>query len=258
MEKKKISIWRILVYFGIYSILGFIIETLFALILYGVVESRKSYLYGPFSGVYGAGAVVLILTLRYFNKNHGTLFLGGCLMGAITEYAINLIGEVVYKARWWDYSDKFLNINGRICLQYTLFWGVLSVIMIRAINPQVDRLIDYIKSKISIKKLKVFVTICTILMIINIYASSVATNLFLMRKIVEYNLDVENKKEIVNDYIKIYGDPRKARFIYKFWGDKKMISTYPNVTIEQRDGTVIYVHDLVPNVKPYIYKFNEK
>ena len=74
MEKKKqfkilgISIWRILAYFIIYSVVGFIIETLFALIFYNVLESRQSFLYGPFCGIYGVGAVFMILILnKYFN-----------------------------------------------------------------------------------------------------------------------------------------------------------------------------------------------
>jgi len=96
MEKniQKISIWRICTYFIIYSFVGYVIETLFALINYNVLESRKSFLYGPFCGIYGVGAVVLILALRYFNKNNYRLFFGGCLVGAIVEYIISFLGEV--------------------------------------------------------------------------------------------------------------------------------------------------------------------
>lgn len=71
MEKQtqKISIWRIFAYFIIYSFVGFVVETLFALINYNVLESRKSFLYGPFCGIYGVGAVVLIIVLKHwFNK----------------------------------------------------------------------------------------------------------------------------------------------------------------------------------------------
>ena len=144
---KKISIWRILAYFIIYSFVGYIVETLFALINYNVLESRKSFLYGPFCGIYGLGAVVLILSLKYFKKNNYTLFLGGFLVGGTLEYVISYIGEVMFDARWWDYSDRFLNINGRICLLYSLFWGILALILMRIINPQVDKFIEYIKKK---------------------------------------------------------------------------------------------------------------
>lgn len=80
-EKKKkqftiagITIWRLMLYFFIYSIIGFIIETIFGLITKGVLESRKSFLYGPFCAIYGLGAVLMIPSLTRFNKNNFTLF----------------------------------------------------------------------------------------------------------------------------------------------------------------------------------------
>ena len=69
LKKKKftilgISIWEILAYFIIYSIAGYIIETLFALVRYGVLESRQSFLYGPFCSIYGLGAVIMLIFLQ--------------------------------------------------------------------------------------------------------------------------------------------------------------------------------------------------
>ena len=64
------TIWRLMAYFIIYSILGYIVETLFGLVTKGVLESRKSFLYGPFCAIYGLGAVVVILGLQKFKKNN--------------------------------------------------------------------------------------------------------------------------------------------------------------------------------------------
>ena len=67
VNKKKnltingISIWRILAYFIIYSVAGYIIETLYGIVTKGVWESRQSFLYGPFCGIYGLGAVKSII-----------------------------------------------------------------------------------------------------------------------------------------------------------------------------------------------------
>lgn len=77
MKISGISIWRILAYFIIYSVLGYLIETAYALILNGVIESRQSFIYGPFCSIYGLGAVVMICSLKKLNKNSHTLFLGG-------------------------------------------------------------------------------------------------------------------------------------------------------------------------------------
>lgn len=135
MKKEKkilkiagISIWRILTYFIIYSIVGYIIETLFGLFTKGMLESRKGFLYGPFCPIYGVGAVAMILGLQCFKKNNYTLFFGGFLVGSIVEYIISYLGEVIFKVNWWDYSNNFLNINGRICFTFSLFWGLLAYI----------------------------------------------------------------------------------------------------------------------------------
>lgn len=254
---KKISIWRILGYFIIYSFIGYIVETLFALINYNVLESRKSFLYGPFCGIYGLGAVILILSLKYFRKNNYTLFLGGCLVGSITEYIVSFLGEVIFNARWWDYSKRFLNINGRICLLYALFWGILSLILMKIINPQVDKFINYIKEKMGEKLLKTITCIGIIFMILNAIASGVAMNLFLMRMAIENNLSIQNKEQTEYRYNQIYGNKKIAEFINKYWGNKKMIITYPNVTLQLTNGEVVYVKDLLPKIKPYYYRFNE-
>ena len=107
-EKKRftilgISIWELLAYFIIYSVAGYIIETLFALVRYGVLESRQSFLYGPFCSIYGVGAVIMILFLQYFKRNSITLFIGGFIIGSITEYLLSLVGELILHVKWWDY-----------------------------------------------------------------------------------------------------------------------------------------------------------
>ena len=129
-------------------------------------------------GIYGMGAVSLILLLRYFNKNNYTLFFGGCLVGSIVEYMLSFFGELIFNVRWWDYSNEFLNINGRICLLYSIFWGILSLVLIKIINPIIDKFIDYIKKKVNIKYLKALTCVATIFMIFNAITSGIAIDLF--------------------------------------------------------------------------------
>lgn len=149
---------KIVAYFVIYSFLGFIIETLFGLLTKGVVESRKSFLYGPFCGIYGLGAIVMIISLKRFNKNNYTLFIGGFIVGSIIEYVISLIGEELFHIKWWDYSGMPFNINGRICIGFSLFWGILAIYLMSHLNPKVDKFIDKINPKL-LKALAVTATI---------------------------------------------------------------------------------------------------
>ena len=252
-----ISIWRILAYFIIYSVAGYIIETLYGMITKGVWESRQSFLYGPFCGIYGLGAVVMILCLHKFPKKYNVLFIGGFIVGSIVEYAISLFGEIVLGVKWWDYSNMPLNINGRICVYFSVFWGFLGMYLIISLNPKVDKIIDWIKSKFKTQKaLKSFVVTVFTLLMIDCIATAFAIEFFLVRMIVKNDLNVANKEAVQEQYDKIYGNENLSKFIYTFWGDKKMIRTFPNLKINNKDGNIIYMDSLL-DIQPYFMKVHD-
>ena len=252
-----ISIWRILAYFIIYSVAGYIIETLYGMITKGVWESRQSFLYGPFCGIYGLGAVVMILCLHKFPKKYNVLFIGGFIVGSIVEYAISLFGEVVLGVKWWDYSNMPLNINGRICVYFSVFWGFLGMYLIISLNPKVDKIIDWIKSKFKTQKaLKTFVVTVFTLLMIDCIATAFAIEFFLVRMIVKNDLNVANKEAVQEQYDKIYGNENLSKFIYTFWGDRKMIKTFPNLKINDKDGNIIYMDSLL-DIQPYYLKVHD-
>ena len=97
-----ISIWKIFAYFIIYSILGYIIETLFGIATKGVWESRQSFLYGPFCAIYGVGAALMIIFLHKYSKRYNTLFVLGFIIGSIVEYLVSFLGEMMLHVKWWD------------------------------------------------------------------------------------------------------------------------------------------------------------
>lgn len=250
------SIWTILAYFIIYSFIGYIIETLFAMINYNVIESRQSFLYGPFCGIYGVGAVFMYVILnKYFKKNKHLLFFGGFIVGSIVEYVLSFLGEVILNVRWWDYSDRFLNLNGRICFLYSLFWGALGLYFMTVINPFVDRIIEFLKKKINIKILKIIVLVIFIFLMIDCILSGIAIECYLTRQAVENELDVPNKEQTIAEYELINSNEKLTAIINKFWNDEKMVMTYPNLTITLNDGSIVKVREYLPEIKPYYYKF---
>ena len=261
-ERKRItingiSIWRILAYFIIYSVAGYIIETLYGMITKGVWESRQSFLYGPFCGIYGLGAVVMILCLHKFPKKYNVLFIGGFIVGSIVEYAISLFGELILGVKWWDYSNMPLNINGRICVYFSVFWGFLGIYLIASLNPKVDRLISWIKSKLKTQKtLKAFVITVFTLLMLDCIATAFAIEFFLVRMIAKNDLDVPNKEIVLEKYDKIYGNENLSKFIYTFWGDKKMIKTFPNLKIKDVNGDIIYMDSLL-DIQPYYLRVHD-
>lgn len=262
MEKKKkitilgISLWRLIAYFIIYSFAGYLVETIFSIFSKGTLESRQSFLYGPFSGIYGIGAIVMILFLRYFNKNNNRLFIGGFVVGSIVEYTISLLAELILHVKWWDYSDKPFNIGGRICVYYSIFWGFLAVYFMSYVHPKVDKLIEKIKSKISINKIKIITSTVTIFLVIDCVLTAFALEMFLIRKVHDYDLDVANKEYVLEKYDKVYENKKTANFINTFFGDRKMIKTFPNLKTMSPNGEIIYFDMYVDGIEPYYYKFS--
>lgn len=252
------SIWRLIAYFIIYSVLGFVIETAFGAVTKGVIESRKSFLYGPFCAIYGLGAVVMILCLQPFKKNNNTLFWGGFVVGSVIEYLVSLIGELIFHVIWWDYSDMPLNINGRVCVYFSIFWGLLGIYLVSYINPKIDKLINFIKRKISDKALKIIEMITAVFLIVDCLLTAYALKAFYIRMVKLHNINIGNVEMIDKEYDKIYGNKKKSDFIYKYWGDEKMIKTLPNLKLQENDGKIVYFDSLLPDIQTYYYKFSDK
>ncbi|WP_291967709.1 putative ABC transporter permease [Caloramator sp.] len=131
----------VIIYFTFYSFIGWCLETVFA-----SVNKRKfinrGFLYGPFCPIYGFGALLIIFSeelLRNVVKPESlsvTLkILVAILLTTTLEYITGFILEKIFNRKWWDYSNNFLNLHGRICLTYSILWGILAYILINVIHP---------------------------------------------------------------------------------------------------------------------------
>lgn len=253
-----ISIWRILAYFIIYSILGFFIETIYGFLTKGVIESRQGFLYGPFCPIYGVGAVVMIVTLQCFKKNIYTIFLGGFLVGSVVEYLVSFFGELIFNMNWWDYSDRFLNINGRICVTFSLFWGVLAIYLLKHFNPIVDKTIEKIKSKVSLYTLKTIVAIAFALLMLDFAMTGLALKVFFARTVNKYDLEVAEREKYVLEYNNLLQNEKLAKATNTLFSDKKMLKTFPNLKLKSNSGDIIYMNDILSHIQPYYFKFFDK
>lgn len=249
----KITFKRILAYFIIYSFLGFIIETIFGMLTKGVVESRQSCLYGPFCCIYGLGAAVMIPGLQKFKKRNWTLFLAGAIEGSIVEYIISWVGEMIFHIKWWDYSNMPFDINGRICLLFTIFWGILALVLIRLINPYIERFID----KIPAKLFGIITIGGTILLIIDLLITAFGLQVFYTRFINTYNLNLKEDK-----YLMVSQDVLDNKIIQKLsntmFSDEKILRTFPNIKFKDDDGNIIWVKDILTDIQPYYFKISNK
>ena len=254
--KKKFTIfgydmWQILQYFIIYSFLGCIIETLFGLFTKGVIESRQSMLYGPFCCIYGLGAICLLCIPKGAKKNNWTFFIAGFIIGSVVEYIVSWIGECIFHIKWWDYSNYPLNINGRVCIIFSIFWGILTICLNKVINPTVDKIVEKIPQK--------FLHITTIILIIftaiDFFITGFALKMFSTRVIYNYNLEVQGTEEYYEQYLSLYqNNPELKEFVDKFFSDEKMLKTFPNVKFTLKDGSILLIKDVLTDIKPYYIK----
>lgn len=143
-------------YFFFYSTVGWLVES-----IYCSCGERKlinrGFLTGPMCPIYGSGAVALSLCLSPIKRSPIIpewaefvliLFLGMIICDFV-EFMTSLIMEKMFHARWWDYSNKPFNIQGRICLQHTTYWGLGTVVFMYIIHPPVEKLIAVIPTNIA-------------------------------------------------------------------------------------------------------------
>lgn len=244
------TITTLLAYFIIYSIIGFIIETIFGILTKGVLESRKSFIIGPFCSIYGLGAVIMILALQKFKKNNYTLFFGGFLVGSIIEYVVSLIGEAIFHVVWWDYSDMAFNINGRICVAFSMFWGILAIYLITHFNPKVDKFLE----KFSYKQLKKAVIIIMIFLMIDMVITGIGLKVFFVRLVSENKVQLNIEGKYIDKYIEQYKNMPMKSLVDKIFSNKEMLKTFPNLKITNKDGNVVLIRDILSDINPYYLK----
>jgi len=246
--------WKLMAYFVIYSFLGFCLETIYGMLTKGVLESRQSFLYGPFCGIYGFGAVLMILFLQFFMKNNYTLFFSGYVVGSIIEYFVSLFGELILHVKWWDYSTEPFNINGRVCAFYSIAWGILAIYLMRHLNPNIEAFINKIKIKLPKYMLPIVADIGTAFLIFDAVISIYGLNIFYSRLVYENDINIPNQSYYISYYEKVLNNEKKNYYTQKYFSNEKMLKTYPNLKIQDKDENIIFVKNILKDIKPYYIK----
>ena len=133
----KDKIIEYITYFFIYAFLGWIIETIYAMFVHGYFVKR-GFLFGQLCPIYGFGAVLLLMATKKLYKKPFLKFLIATIAFTLFEYMVSFILEMLFGLRWWDYSNDFLNIQGRVSLLYSIFWGVIGVILLEKLHPYIQ------------------------------------------------------------------------------------------------------------------------
>lgn len=162
------------------AFLGDLIETVFCRVTAGVWMSRSSVVWGPFSVVWGLGAVMLTAILyKYKDKSDGVIFFAGTVLGGAYEYVCSVFTELVFGTIFWDYSHLPFNLGGRINLLYCFFWGIAAVGWLKLIYPRLSGLIERIPVKIG----RISTRLLLLFMVCNMFVSSLALARYTQRQI---------------------------------------------------------------------------
>ena len=203
--------------FFIYAILGWIIETTLV-----SIEKRKfvnrGFLIGPYCPIYGFGGLAITILLKNYTKDPIVLFLMAVIICGILEYFTSYIMEKIFKARWWDYSAKKYNINGRICLETVVPFGILGCLVMYVLNPITFKYLNMLSNSM----LNIISAICfTIFITDNIVSYNVISSFTKTVKTINVGKIKDNTEEITKKVREV--------LIGKSFFNKRLMEVYPNL-----------------------------
>lgn len=235
------SISSYFIYFIIIAICGWIMEVSLQIIQKHKFSDR-GFLIGPYCPIYGVGGVLITVGLTQLKPYPLALFCVAIVVCAILEYATSYVMEKIFHARWWDYSTKKFNINGRICLDTMIPFGILGVLIVYFINPRLYNLFNEFNG----------VTLNIIcIVILSIFLLDIFLSTIILISVRRENkvLDKDNTEKMakkVRDKIRSIG-----------WTHNRLLTAFPNV---KHIGVVLKEQKgkLIENIFRKKKKYNEK
>ena len=127
-------VYNYMLYFFIYSFLGWVCESIYCSCLQKKIINR-GFLNGPVCPVYGVGALIIIIGCWSYRDSMIGVFISGMILTSMLEYITATILEKLFHAKWWDYSNHKCNINGKVCLLNSTMFGIMSVFVVEFLHP---------------------------------------------------------------------------------------------------------------------------
>ena len=196
-----------------YAFMGWCMEVICKLIQYKRFINR-GFLIGPYCPIYGYGALAITILLKKYVNDPIILFVMSTIICSIIEYFTSYFMEKAYHARWWDYSNKKYNINGRICLETMIPFGILGMIIMYFINPFLYSL--YLKIPAVLLHI-----IAALLFITYIVDNAISSQIVKGLKVEGKKLEKDNTEEITEKVKEIL---RNKSLLHR-----RLINAYPNL-----------------------------
>lgn len=209
------TIKKYILMFFIYAITGWIMESTMISIKNKKFVNR-GFLVGPICPIYGYGALLVTILLKKYQDDIVVTFFMSMIICGVLEYFTSYFMEKIFKNRWWDYSKKKFNINGRICLENLVLFGFASCFIIYITNPFIIQNLELIPS-----------TIQTIIIIILFV-------IYLIDIIVSYKIILNLKavsKELKDNTIEI-SEKVKNIILSKSIFQRRLVNAFPNIKVK--------------------------
>lgn len=209
----SISIYFI--YFLILAMLGWLMEVTLQL-MQKHKFSNRGFLIGPYCPIYGCGGLAITLSLSNMSNHPISLFCTAIIICGLLEYITSYLMEKIFNARWWDYSQNKYNINGRVCLETIIPFGLLGLLLIYVLNPFVFGIIEKIPANI----VNIIAIILAILFATDVVISfKVISN---VRKATK-KIDNENPKDSTDEISKKVREFLKSKSIL----NRRLVNAFP-------------------------------
>ncbi len=157
--------------------------------------TNRGFLIGPYCPIYGIGCILIIILLSSYKYHPAGMFVLAILICSVLEYLTSYLMEKMFKARWWDYSKTKYNINGRVCLDTMLPFGIIACIVIYVLNPAIMSVINRIPET----RLNILTLILAIIFVSDLIASFNIVNNF--KKTIK-KASLEDRTDDINKYIR--------------------------------------------------------
>ena len=196
-----------------YAFLGWCMEVTCKFIQYKKFINR-GFLIGPYCPIYGWGALAITILLKRYMEDPLVLFVMSTIICSIIEYLTSYFMEKKYHARWWDYSNKKFNINGRICLETLIPFGILGVAIMYGTNPILFKLYNQIPQLV--------INILTVILFIGFIVDNIISSNIISSINVEENKLIKDNTEEITEKI-------KQVLRQKSWLHRRLINAYPGL-----------------------------
>lgn len=184
------------IWFTLYAVIGWVWEV----VICSIPAKRfinRGFLNGPYCPIYGTGAIIVIVSLSGI-ANPVLLFFIGAILTCTLEYITSWAMEKLFHAKWWDYSDKFLNINGRVCLLGAVAFGALSVVTVKLLHP--------VMAMLTLKLPDLAISIISL----SLFALLLTDTVYTLTSFSDFNAKLHELNERLNNALSLANGQRKA------------------------------------------------